>query len=161
MARTNASQKTLETRVRTLETYFKVVLTVAAIVGIGTGFLGNAFLKAQEKIEILETDAKAIQDQIDTFDGKVKEIGENAVKAISAAGGEQRASLQKMLESISPGDLAKGILHDGVRDVLVRDCGDDECACPEGWQRAKSRGGDGDLNNKARGNFIYLCVQRY
>jgi hypothetical protein len=160
MAKTNAAQ-TLDDRVSTLETYFKVALTVAAMAGIGTGFLGNAFLKAQEKIETLETDAKAIQDQIDTFDGKVKKVGEDAVNAISTVGGEQRASLQKMLESIGPGDLAKGVLYGGVRDILVRDCGKDECACPEGWQRAPNRGGDGDLNNKAKGNFIYLCVQRY
>lgn len=159
----------LRRRVHVLETYFKIALGVAAVIGISGGFVVSALSNvngqiesAAESVNTLEGQVVTMQKEVSGLESKISQVKNDAVEAIRGTGEGQRNALLALLQGTNAQDLAQGILSGKVRDVLIKDCGEGgPCPCPSGWERAAHHGGNADLNHGSGGAYIYLCVQRY
>lgn len=162
---TNAIQS-LTKQITTIETYFKVVFAVAAVLGISGALLFSKISSVSEEIDDYKTEASGLQVQIDqlqqsaaSLKSEVQSAKEDALAAIGSTGAQQKEALTKVISSVTAADLANGVLRGSLKSLLVRNCGGSGCNCPGGWSKAQNVGGNGDLNKGAKGDFIYICVQ--
>lgn len=103
----------LEERLRSIETNFKVGLLVAAILGIGGGWVGTLITSAKAEIEGLESRTKKIEDIANNVEAAVtkassqaiaeakQQISQSAQSEVRAAIAPQLAPLKQQLESVS------------------------------------------------------------
>ena len=156
----------VSSRTSSLETYFKVVLALAAVLGISGGFIFSQLSSVSDKIAKYETDVGNLKAQIEqmqsaanTLTNEVQVAKGDALRAIGAIGKEQKEALTKVISSVTPEQLAGGVLKGSIKDLQVKNCGGQSCECEYPWKKAKISGGNGDLNRGAKGDFIYICVQ--
>ena len=158
----------LSRKMTTIETYFKVVFAIAAILGISGAFLFSKISSVSNEIAQYKTDVGNLQAQIEQLENSAKNLQkdvqgakDDALKAIGSIGEEQKDALASVIASITPSQLANGMLKGSIKNILVKNCGGKSCDCPVGWSKARYEGGNGDLNRGAKGDFIYICVQYY
>ena len=161
-----SSIDSLSEKMTTIETYFKVVFAIAAVLGVSGALLFSELSAVSDEIAQYKDDAGSIEVQLKKLRAEAvaikKDIDEAKNKALSeldVTGEAKKDELAKIISSVTPSQLASGLLKGSIKDLLVRNCGDRSCACPDGWSRAKRRDGNGDLNQGAQGDFIYICVQ--
>lgn len=150
----------------TIETYFKVVFAIAAVLGISGAFLFSKISSVSDEITQYKEDAGTLQVQLKQLDDAAVTIKADinlaknrALSELDTSKKVKKDELARIINSVTPSQLASGILKGSIKNLLVRNCGDNNCSCPSGWSKAKNQGGNGDLNKGAKGDFIYICVQ--
>lgn len=162
--------ESLSKEITKIDTYFKIAFGVATVLGISgvliysnISTISNNIKNQKNKVSELEEDINELRDNnIEDLKRIIEKEKNDAKLAIQSVGNKQKADLSKFIKSITPSKLADEILKDNIKNILVKNCGNtNNCPCPSDWEKASIDGGNGDLNEKAKGDYIYICVQYY
>ena len=114
----------------TIETYFKVIFAVASVLGISGALPFSKISSVSAVVEELKAQIKELETKAKKSKEDLQAAKDDALLEIISTGKEQEETLIRVIESVTPEQLADGGLKGAIKNLLVRNCGGNSCDCP-------------------------------